>query len=95
MSVKQKFGSLSSVKKMVGRPKENFKVINKSSEEGTLEGETRATFIVNEELLNKLKAIAYQERKMIKEIVNEMLQDKIAKYEKNVLLKIYSEIKNK
>jgi hypothetical protein len=94
MSVKQKLGSLSSVKKMVGRPKTNFKVINKSSEEGTLEGETRATFIVNEELLNKLKAIAYQERKMIKEIVNEMLHDKIAKYEKNVLLKIYSEIKN-
>ena len=82
-------------KKPVGRPKENFKIINKSSEEGTLEGETRATFIVNEELLNKLKAIAYQERKMIKEIVNEMLQDKIDNYEKNVLLKIYSEIKNK
>lgn len=80
---------------MVGRPKTNFKVINKSSEEGTLEGETRATFIVNEELLNKLKAIAYQERKKIKDIMNEILQDKIDKYEKNVLLKIYSEIKNK
>ena len=39
-----------------GRPVTQTKEITKSSKEGTKENETRATFIVNEELLEKLKA---------------------------------------
>ena len=66
----------------VGRPKTQFKKITKSSQEGTKENETRATFIVNEELLDKLKALAYWDRKMIKEVVNTALQDAIDKHEK-------------
>ena len=66
----------------VGRPKTQFKEITKSSQEGTKENETRATFIVNEELLDKLKAIAYWDRVLIKDVINTALQDIVAKYEK-------------
>jgi hypothetical protein len=64
-----------------GRPVTQTKEITKSSQEGTKEKETRATFIVNEELLEKLKAIAYWDRKLIKEVVDKALQDAIGKYE--------------
>lgn len=66
----------------VGRPKTQFKKITKSSQEGTKENETRATFIVNEELLDKLKAIAYWDRVLIKDVINKALQDAIDKHEK-------------
>ena len=65
-----------------GRPKTSTRVVTKSSQEGTKEKETRATFIVNEELLDKLKAIAYWDRVLIKDVVNTALQETIAKYEK-------------
>lgn len=65
-----------------GRPKTSTREITKSSQEGTKEKETRATFIVNEELLDKLKAIAYWDRKLIKEVVDTALQDAVSKYEK-------------
>ena len=65
-----------------GRPKTTTKEITKSSQEGTKENETRATFIVNEELLEKLKAVAYWERRMIKEVIASALEETVAKYEK-------------
>lgn len=42
-----------------------------SVKDGTKEGEKRAAFIVNEEQLLKIKEIAYQDRKNIKEVVAE------------------------
>ena len=65
-----------------GRPVTQTKEITKSSQEGTKEKETRATFIVNEDLLEKLKAIAYWDRVLIKDVVNTALQETVAKYEK-------------
>ena len=65
-----------------GRPVTQTKEITKSSQEGTKEKETRATFIINEELLDKLKAIAYWDRVLIKDVVNTALQEIVAKYEK-------------
>ena len=65
-----------------GRPVTQTKEITKSSQEGTKENETRATFIINEELLEKLKAIAYWDRVLIKDVINTALQDVVAKYEK-------------
>lgn len=65
-----------------GRPVTQIKEITKSSQEGTKENETRATFIINEELLDKLKAIAYWDRVLIKDVVNTALQETVAKYEK-------------
>jgi len=66
-----------------GRPVTQTKEITKSSQEGTKENETRATFIINEELLEKLKAIAYWDRILIKEVVNTALEEAVTKYEKN------------
>ena len=61
--------------KKAGRPKTSTRQITKSSQENTKEGETRATFIVKEDLLEKVKDVAYWERVMIKDIVNTALQD--------------------
>ena len=60
-------------KPKVGRPVTQTKEITKSSQEGTKENETRATFIVNEELLDKVKAIAYWDRVLIKDVINTCL----------------------
>ncbi len=65
-----------------GRPVTQTKEVTKSSQEGTKENETRATFIINEELLDKLKAIAYWDRVLIKDVINTALQDAVAKHEK-------------
>lgn len=63
-----------------GRPKTSTRQITKSSQEGTKENETRATFIVKEPLLEAVKNIAYWDRIMIKDIVNTALQDYIEKH---------------
>ena len=71
-----------------GRPKTQFKEITKSSQEGTKVNETRATFIVNEDLLEKLKALAYWDRVLIKDVINTALQDIVTNYEsKNGIIK--------
>lgn len=91
MSKKDFSGGLSSLlgegpiqrKETRGRkPSATPREITKTSQEGTKQGETRATFIVREELLEKLKAIAYWERSQIKETVNRALQEYISSYEK-------------
>jgi hypothetical protein len=46
------------------------------------DNETRATFIIKEDVLNKLKSIAYWERIKIKEALNNALEEYIDKYEK-------------
>lgn len=69
-------------KKGPGRPVTQFKEITKTSQEGTKEGETRATFIVKEELLDKVKAIAYWDRILFKDVINSALEDAINKHEK-------------
>lgn len=58
------------------------KKITKTSQRGTKENETRATFIVKEELLDKLKSIAYWDRVLIKEVINTALEEAVLKYEK-------------
>ena len=45
-------------------------------------GERRATFHINEDILDKVKAIAYWERLTIKKVVNEAFADYVAKYER-------------
>lgn len=68
--------------KKAGRPKTSTRTIEKASQEGTRDGETRATFIVREDLLDKFKAIAYWDRALIKDIVNSAMEDYIQKHEK-------------
>lgn len=44
------------------------------SKAGLPEGWTRATFIVREEFLSKIKDVAYWDRKEIKEVIDEALE---------------------
>jgi hypothetical protein len=64
-----------------GRPKTNFRETEKSSQEGCKEAETRATFIVNEADLEKIKAVAYWERLPIKEVIGAAIRGYVEKYE--------------
>lgn len=63
-----------------GRPKSNFKTVEKTSQIGTKEGEIRATFIVDEKILAQIKALSYWERIPIKEIIGKAIGSEIAKY---------------
>ena len=54
-----------------------------SVKRGLKGNETRATFIVDENLLEKLKAIAYWERLNIKEVINDMILNYLEGYEKH------------
>lgn len=49
------------------------KVIAKTSQKGLPEGWTRATFIMREDYLEKLKALAYWDRKQIEELMDEVV----------------------
>lgn len=86
MSKKNFTGGLSSLlgdqpeKPKRGRPITQLKEVNNEAERGTLEGEIRATFIVKKELPEKLRAIAYWDRLLIKDVINTALQDAINKY---------------
>lgn len=46
-----------------------------TSTKGLEEGWTRATFIMREDYVKKIKAYAYWERKTVKDIVDQMLED--------------------
>jgi len=58
------------------------KELSKTSQIGTKVNETRATFIVNEDILEKVKAIAYWDRVQIKDVVAEALNSYLGNYEK-------------
>lgn len=49
---------------------------------GTHPGESRATFILPEAIIEKVKDLAYWDRLMIKEVVGAALRDYLQKYEK-------------
>ena len=57
-----------------GRPKEIHRTITKASQSGLHEGWTRATFIVKEDVLAKLKDRAYIDRRNLKDVVSEALE---------------------
>jgi len=46
----------------------------KTSQKGLKKGWTRATFILRSDYLEKIKALAYWERKKVKEVVDELLE---------------------
>lgn len=66
--------------KKVGRPKTSTKTPKRSAEIGTVEGEMRYTAIVNEELLETVKKIAYWERMKMKDMFNLALESFIEEY---------------
>jgi hypothetical protein len=50
-------------------------VQTKTSYDGLREGWTRATFILREDYLEKIKSLAYWRRKNIKEVMDEVLEE--------------------
>ena len=68
-------------KRRPGRPQTNFREITKTSQKGTQENETRATFIVEEEILEKIKGIAYWDRLSIKDTINNALKETVKRWE--------------
>jgi hypothetical protein len=65
-----------------GRPRTNFREVTKSSQEGVRANETRATFIIREDVLDKIKAIAYWDRLTIKQFMDSALSGAIETWEK-------------
>ena len=57
--------------------------LSKNEEKKVVFKETKSTFVVRCDQLDKLKAISYMERKMIKNVLEEALTLYIEKYEKN------------
>lgn len=57
-----------------GRPRTIYREYEKSSQEGLQDNFTRATFIVREDLLKKLKDYAYTERETLKGVINSMIE---------------------
>ncbi len=47
--------------------------MKKTSQKGLKNGWTRATFILRNDYLEKIKSLAYWERKKVKEVVDEVL----------------------
>lgn len=86
-------GTKESTKKQ-GEKKTTVREITKTSQAGTKAGETRATFIMNEDQLEKLKAIAYWDRMPIKEVVSQAIDDYLSK-KKPELTKAFNAYKNK
>jgi hypothetical protein len=61
-----------------GGTRRHQRAITTASQEGLPDGWIRATFIVQEKHLAKIKALAYWERKQIKEIMTEALSAYLA-----------------
>lgn len=79
----KRIASKKATTKKAGRPRTQTKTVTKSSEEGTKEGEIRATFIIKVEEVDKIKAIAFNEGVMIKDIIGAFIRAGIERYEKS------------
>ena len=64
-------------KRPVGRPRRK----TSTSQNGLPVGETRMTFLIDEEQQEKLKYISFRERMSIKQIMSEAIQDYLNRYE--------------
>src|SRR5690554_2029219 len=74
-AVEQEQGLPEVPKSNIGRPRTIYREYEKTSQEGLQDNFTRATFIVREDLLKKLKDYAYTERETLKDVVNKMLAE--------------------
>jgi hypothetical protein len=48
-------------------------IMTKSSQKGLKEGWTRATFILRDDYLQRIKGLAYWDRKSVKDVIDEAL----------------------
>ena len=75
-----------SVKKKIGRPLNERIVRDNPVQEGLTPEYTRATFIVEVELLEKLKDHAYTERLSLKDLINKILKEYLETVDEKKLL---------
>ncbi len=73
------------ISKKRGRPRTQFKEITKTAQIGTLAGETRTTLIINEAQLETIKALAWYERRKIKDVVSAALKKYIGSRDTKVV----------
>ena len=73
-------------RKTAGRPMTNKTIKTNTAQEGLPATLTRATFIVDVELLEVLKNYAYTERLPIKDVVNQALKEYVDKIDRSCLL---------
>lgn len=66
------------IEKKTGRPRKDDLIREKGVKQGLTPGWTRSTFILREDLLDKLKNYAYTERITLKEALEEALEDFLA-----------------
>lgn len=69
------------IQRKVGRPTTNTQDITKTTKEGLKEGLDRMTFIVREDFKQKLKFCSYTTGKPIWKLLDEAIEDYLAKYE--------------
>lgn len=68
----------------IGRPQNANIVRDNSVQEGLTKDFTRATFIIEVDLLERMKNLAYTERKGIKETINDLLRKSLDSEEKKL-----------
>ena len=66
-------GDTGTAKAQPTEKRQSRKEITKTIQEGTYEGDTRATFILSEAKLEKLKALAYWERITQKDLIDQAI----------------------
>jgi hypothetical protein len=76
----QSINSIQSIHKTRrGRSADRGEAIRDTSKAGCKEGETRFSFIIREEYEEQIKALAYWDRKDIKELMDEIISDYMEK----------------
>ena len=73
--------------KKIGRPRNDRIVRDNPVQEGLTAEYTRATFIVEVELLEKLKDHAYTERLSLKDLINKILREYLETVDEKTLLR--------
>lgn len=74
---------ISDMKSIKAKEPTRVEIQIKSNKEGTLSGESRATYILQDVIIERIKEIAYIERKKIKEVVSEAFEAYIKNYDKH------------
>lgn len=75
-------GALNSVMREEAPEEQNSDTKKPGRPKTATPGGIRTTLILNKDLMEKIKALAYWERLLIKDVVEEAIEEKIKRYEK-------------
>lgn len=77
-------GDQAQPKRRPGRPKNESLIRGNGAQAGLTADYSRYTMIITVDLLDRIKNIAYTERRNIKDVMEELLNDAVAKKEKQM-----------